>query len=140
MFRSQNQTWYRQDYPQYISARYYFKISELFNNGMESIMNFITPDTTHKGITQSQDTRNKLPKYIQKRYQSGIVLVLYILNHSRLGIANTINELSKYMVKSKHYALQGTLTHDQIFNWEERLLLPDETRQKLQFIIRTECI
>ena len=79
-------------------------------------MNFITPDTTHKGITQRQETQNKLPKYIQKRYQSGIVLVLYILNHSRLGIANTINELSKYMVKSKHYSLQGTLTHDQIFN------------------------
>ena len=59
------------------------KTTQIFNEDVKSIMNFSTPDTPHKGVVRNQEIDTKISYNLQKRYRSGIGLLLYLVKHSQ---------------------------------------------------------
>ena len=71
-----------------------------FNEDKITLMYFNTPATTHNGIVCNQETDVKIPYNLQKRYSSGVELLLYLVKHSRPELYNAVRELSKYVDKA----------------------------------------
>ena len=58
------------------------KMTQGFNEDVESLMTFNTPATLYKGIVRNQEIDTKISYYLQKRYRSGVGFLLYLVNHS----------------------------------------------------------
>ena len=52
------------------------KITQGFNEELESLMTFNTPATPHNGIVHNQEADKQILNDIQKRYRSGVGLLL----------------------------------------------------------------
>ena len=68
-------------------------------------MTFNTTATPHKGILHNKETDTKIPYDLQKRYRSGVVLLLYLVKHSCPELSNAVHELFKCTDRAKmvHY-------------------------------------
>ena len=91
-----------------------------------------------RGLFKIKKTDTKISYDLQKRYRSGIRLLLYLVNHSRPELSNTVRELSKraeesnmshnkailhstkYVIGAKYYCYQ--MKPDKNINgpWEQR--------------------
>ena len=65
-------------------------------------MTFNTPATPHKGIVLKQEIDTNITYNIQKKYSSGIGLLLYLVKHSQSELSNVVRELSKRMMNKTY--------------------------------------
>ena len=70
------------------------------NDNLKLLMPFNNQDTPHKGVVPNQETGKKMLNYLQKRYRSGVLLLLYLVNHLWPELFNTLCEISKCMYKA----------------------------------------
>ena len=71
------------------------KITQGFNNDVQFITPLNTLDTPHKGIVRKQEMGTKISKDIQKRYQSCIGSLLYLVKLSHPESSKSVCEMSK---------------------------------------------
>ena len=57
--------------------------------------NYHTPETPHFHVQSSEE--NKIGQEEHKLYQSGVGMLLYLVKHSCLDIANAVCEVSKVL-------------------------------------------
>ena len=65
-------------------------------------MTFNTPATPHKGIVLNQETDTNIAYKLQKRYRSGIGLLLYLSKHSQPELSNAEHELFKHVMNKTY--------------------------------------
>ena len=72
-------------------------IEKYFRDEVQGLTKYLTPGTP--GLNQVKVTNEELmlPVATQKRYRSGVGMLLYLVKHSRPDIANPVRELSKVL-------------------------------------------
>ena len=112
------------------------KKTQGFNEDVKSLMTFNNPATPHKDVVCNKYTDTSISYNLQKRYKSGVGLILYLLKHPRPELSNAIRELSKcmdksnmnqyktllhaikYMIDTKHYSYQVKPDRNLNGTWE----------------------
>ena len=81
------------------------KMTQRFNKDVKSLMTFNTPYTPYQGIVCNQEKDTNIADNLQKIYRSGVLSLLYIVNHTEPKLLNVGRELSKCMDKAnmRHY-------------------------------------
>lgn len=68
-----------------------------FGEYVENMQSYKTPGTPGNNIVRPKNENEKISKDMQKMYQSGVGMLLYLVKHTRPDIANPVRELSKSM-------------------------------------------
>jgi hypothetical protein len=71
------------------------KLEKKFGKMVTTLQKFRTPGTPSCGIVRPSDDKFKVSLEDQTLYPSGVRMLLYLVKHSRPGIANVVRELSK---------------------------------------------
>ena len=70
------------------------KTTQGFNKDMKSLMKINTQAKTHKGIVSNKEIDTKIEYDLQKRYRSGVGLLLYHVKHLQPKLSNVIRAIS----------------------------------------------
>ena len=76
------------------------KTIQVFNKDVKSLMTFNNPATPHKDVVCNKYTDTIISYNLQKRYRSGVGLLLYLIKNSQLELYNSVREISKCMDES----------------------------------------
>ena len=68
-----------------------------FGKEVENMQRYQTPGTPGKGVVRPEKETDKINPEEQKKFRSGVGMLLYLVKHSRPDIANAVRELSKSM-------------------------------------------
>ena len=75
-------------------------IKKLLNNFEDDLLNvkdYETPAGAGFKVMRPRKEKEKLPDELQRKYRSGVGLLLYLVKHSRPDLSNAVRELSKVM-------------------------------------------
>ena len=75
------------------------KLKKKFGDEVNGMQEYRTPGTPGHGILRNVKEEQVLDMLEQKKYRSGVGMLLYLIKHSRPDIANSVWELSKVMDK-----------------------------------------
>ena len=75
------------------------KLRKKFGEEVQDMQRYRTPGTPGHGILRKVNEDQVLEVLDQKKYRSGVGMLLYLIKHSRPDIANSVRELSKVMDK-----------------------------------------
>ena len=73
------------------------KLEKTFKEEMNETRTHSTPTGPGKSVEQKNKTTNLMTENRQKKFRSGVGMLLYLVKHSRPDISNSVRELSKVM-------------------------------------------
>ena len=72
-------------------------LEKKFGDQVKGLRKYKTPGTPELNMAKSDDGYPTVSKEKQTKYCSGVGMLLYLVKHSRPGIANTVRELLKVL-------------------------------------------
>jgi hypothetical protein len=72
-------------------------LTQKFGEEIKKMRNYLTPGTPRFKIQRSTDDLEVINDDLQRKYISGVGMLLYLTKHSRPDISNIVRELSKCM-------------------------------------------
>jgi hypothetical protein len=73
------------------------QLTQKFGEEIEKMRKYLTPGTSKFKIQRSTDDLEVINDDFQRKYRSGVGMLLYLTKYSRPDISNIIRELSKCM-------------------------------------------
>jgi len=74
-------------------------LKKTFGEDVQHLQKYKTPGTPGYGILRNVNEKQRLKPEGQKKYRTGVGMLLYLVKHSRPDIANSVRELSKVIDK-----------------------------------------
>jgi hypothetical protein len=71
------------------------KIERTFGEETKKLQSYRTPGTPGLGLVKVTEIEEKIPEEMQRRYRSGVGMLLFLIKHSRPDIANSVRELTE---------------------------------------------